>query len=149
MGRQHPKIRLAVGPGPEGAFSAAALSPDGKRLAVGGDPFGGGKLGWLVHVLSLEDGAIETVLKGHGSLITSLAFSPDGLYLASGSFDNTAILYDTRTWQPQTQLKGHKGAVDRIVASLAKNDFRFSTLVVEISKSDPFRMRRGKDQKNE
>jgi hypothetical protein len=37
-------------------------------------------------------------------------------------------------------------AVDQIVAALAKNDYRFSRLVVEIAKSDPFRMRRGKDQ---
>lgn len=40
-----------------------------------------------------------------------------------------------------------KPAVDGIVTALAKNDFRFSTLMVEITKSDPFRMRRGKDQK--
>ena len=39
-----------------------------------------------------------------------------------------------------------KPAVDRIVAALAKNDYRFSTLVVEICKSDPFCLRRGKDQ---
>jgi hypothetical protein len=39
-----------------------------------------------------------------------------------------------------------KSAVDRIVAALAKNDYRFSTLVVEICKSDPFVLRRGKDQ---
>jgi len=42
-----------------------------------------------------------------------------------------------------------KPAVDQIVAALAKNDFRFTTLMVEITKSDPFRMRRGKDQKND
>jgi hypothetical protein len=42
-----------------------------------------------------------------------------------------------------------KTAVDQIVMALAKNDFRFSTLVVEITQSDPFRMRRGKDQKDE
>jgi mono/diheme cytochrome c family protein len=36
-------------------------------------------------------------------------------------------------------------AVDRIVASLAKEDYRFSTLVREIVRSDPFRLRRGKD----
>src|ERR1019366_7812158 len=41
-----------------------------------------------------------------------------------------------------------KGSVDRIIAALGKDDFRFSTLMVEITKSDPFRMRRGKDQKN-
>jgi hypothetical protein len=39
-----------------------------------------------------------------------------------------------------------KPAIDQIVASLAKNDFRLSHLMVEITKSDPFRMRRGKDQ---
>ena len=36
-------------------------------------------------------------------------------------------------------------AVDAIVASLAKNDYRFSALATEISKSLPFRMRRGKE----
>jgi hypothetical protein len=39
-----------------------------------------------------------------------------------------------------------KPAVDQIVAALAKNDYRMATLVVEIAKSDPFRLRRGKDQ---
>jgi hypothetical protein len=38
-----------------------------------------------------------------------------------------------------------KPAVDRIVAALAKNDYRFSTLVGEVVKSFPFTMRRGKD----
>ncbi|MSQ93869.1 MAG: DUF1592 domain-containing protein [Gemmataceae bacterium] len=42
-----------------------------------------------------------------------------------------------------------KTAVDNIVTALAKNDFRFSTLIVEITQSDPFRMRRGKDKKDE
>jgi hypothetical protein len=35
-------------------------------------------------------------------------------------------------------------AVDKALGSLAKDKYRFSTLVVEIVKSDPFRMRRGK-----
>ncbi|MBI2808547.1 MAG: DUF1592 domain-containing protein [Planctomycetes bacterium] len=41
-----------------------------------------------------------------------------------------------------------KPAIDRIVSALSKNDFRFSTLMVEITQSEPFRMRRGKDQKD-
>ena len=36
-------------------------------------------------------------------------------------------------------------AVDRIIEALARNNYRFSTLVLEIVKSDPFRLRRGKD----
>jgi len=36
--------------------------------------------------------------------------------------------------------------VNAIVKALEQNDYRFSKLVVEICKSDPFRMRRGKDK---
>jgi hypothetical protein len=35
--------------------------------------------------------------------------------------------------------------VDHINEALAKNDYRFSTLVTEIVRSDPFRLRRGKE----
>lgn len=38
---------------------------------------------------------------------------------------------------------GDRPAVNRIVAALDKNDYRFSTLVVEIARSEPFRLRRG------
>jgi hypothetical protein len=33
--------------------------------------------------------------------------------------------------------------VDRVTAAMAQNDYKFSTLVIELVKSDPFRMRRG------
>jgi mono/diheme cytochrome c family protein len=39
-----------------------------------------------------------------------------------------------------------KCAVDKICAALAKNNYRFSTLLIEIVKSDPFQMRRGRRQ---
>ena len=39
-----------------------------------------------------------------------------------------------------------KPAIDGIVAALQKNDFKFSILVASIAQSDPFRLRRGKDQ---
>lgn len=38
-----------------------------------------------------------------------------------------------------------KRTVDNICDSLAKNGYKFSTLVAEIAKSNPFRMRRGKE----
>jgi hypothetical protein len=37
--------------------------------------------------------------------------------------------------------------LDRVTEALAKANYQFSTLAVEIAKSDPFRMRRGKDQR--
>ena len=36
-----------------------------------------------------------------------------------------------------------KRALDAICENLAKADFKFSALVVQIAKSDPFRMKRG------
>jgi hypothetical protein len=36
-----------------------------------------------------------------------------------------------------------KPTIDRISTALARTDYKFSTLVVEIVKSDPFRLRRG------
>jgi mono/diheme cytochrome c family protein len=36
-------------------------------------------------------------------------------------------------------------SIDRINAALARNEYKFSTLVTEIVRSDPFRLRRGKD----
>jgi Protein of unknown function (DUF1588)/Protein of unknown function (DUF1592)/Protein of unknown function (DUF1585) len=39
-----------------------------------------------------------------------------------------------------------KRSIDRVTEQLAKNDYRFSALVIEIVKSDPFRLRRGKEQ---
>jgi len=40
-----------------------------------------------------------------------------------------------------------KPTIDRVNSALEKNGYKFSTLVTEIVKSDPFRLRRGKDQK--
>jgi hypothetical protein len=39
-----------------------------------------------------------------------------------------------------------KPAIDGILAVLEKNDYRFSRLITAIAQSDPFRLRRGKDQ---
>jgi hypothetical protein len=36
--------------------------------------------------------------------------------------------------------------LDHIQAALARDDYKFSTLLQEIVKSDPFRLRRGKGQ---
>ncbi len=39
-----------------------------------------------------------------------------------------------------------KRAIDRIASDVAKDDFKFSRMVIAIVQSDPFRLRRGKDQ---
>ncbi|MQY03771.1 WD40 repeat domain-containing serine/threonine protein kinase [Actinomadura macrotermitis] len=71
----------------QGRCRAVAFSPDGKLLAYSD----GGTARLLTTANYQQSGP---ALTGHTSGITSLAFSPDGRLLATGSYDDTA-----RIWQ--------------------------------------------------
>ena len=49
--------------------------------------------------------------------INSVAFSPDGVTLASGSSDNTVRLWAVGTWELKRTLAGHASAVLSVVFS--------------------------------
>ena len=53
-------------------------------------------------------------LKGHAEAVVSIAFSPDGKTLASGSFDNTIRLWDMSTGTHKRTLTGHTEGVSSI-----------------------------------
>ena len=57
-------LRPPIGRGPEGMLYAAALSPDGRTLAVGGYGNPADHRG-QIYLISLASGRIERVLKGH------------------------------------------------------------------------------------
>jgi len=108
-------LRPPIGPGPEGELYAAALSPDGRTLAVGGyglkDAYGS------IYLISTTTGRIERVLKGHTNVILSLALGvpPGGrLLLASGSYDNTARIWDVAAGECQRVLEGHTDRVNGV-----------------------------------
>ena len=108
-------LRPPIGPGNEGRLYAAALSPDGRTLAVGGlglkDALGS------IYLISTHTGRIERVLKGHTRVIISLAFGvpPGGrLLLASGSGDKTARIWDVAAGVCQCVLKGHTDRVQGV-----------------------------------
>nr|VFK65593.1 MAG: WD40 repeat [Candidatus Kentron sp. UNK]VFK71584.1 MAG: WD40 repeat [Candidatus Kentron sp. UNK] len=88
-------LRGQMGEGPEGKLHAGALAPtDGKGrrwLAVGGYP---SRWGIRLMDLNASPDAPLRLLKGHDNVIHSLAFSPDGKRLLSGSGDGTARLWD-------------------------------------------------------
>ena len=57
----------------------------------------------------------------HDSFVTALAYSPDGAYAASGSYDATVIIYDARTTvfakAALFKLQGHAGEVSALAFS--------------------------------
>jgi WD40 repeat protein len=103
-------IRGEVGPGFEGTTYSMALSPDSRWLAVGG---------WMhrecegrcgeIRLYDFATGQLTALLKGHINTVFSLAFSPDGKHLVSGSFDRTAIVWNVEDHKLLFHLQGHTG----------------------------------------
>jgi WD40 repeat protein len=109
-------LRPPIGRGPEGMLYAAALSPDGRTLAVGGYGFKG-VTGFKIHLIDLSTSRIARTLYGHESAIFSLAFARDGKRLVSGSSDRTARIWDVATGRCERVFKGIGGAVYGVIFS--------------------------------
>jgi len=54
---------------------------------------------------------LSITLSGHGGPVSSIAFSPDGRFLASGSHDYTLKIWEVGRWREVTTLRGHEGSV--------------------------------------
>jgi WD40 repeat protein len=60
----------------------------------------------------------ELVLQGgHTGVVYSVAFSPDGRRILTGSHDRTAILWDAGTGRRLRDLEGHAGTVRSVTFS--------------------------------
>src|SRR5262245_18311423 len=62
------------------------------------------------------DGAQDD-LGGHASAVWSVAFSPDGLTLATGSEDQTVRLWDAVTGRSRAVFEGHDDGVNAVAFS--------------------------------
>lgn len=113
-------LRPPIGPGREGEWNAAALSPDGKVLAVAGFGFLHGKektRSSPILLIDVGSGEIAKVLSGHSRTIEVLAFSGDGKRLASGGADRLVRIWDVAAGKETQTLKGHAGPVTSLVFS--------------------------------
>jgi WD40 repeat protein len=56
-------------------------------------------------------GPLVASLTGHDASVTSVSYSPDGLFLGSGSYDRTVRIWNPKTCQQLHCLRGHKEGI--------------------------------------
>lgn len=90
--------------------SSVAFSPDGKLIACQGRGPSAGEP--TLTVWDVDTREIQLTLTGHTRYVWKVAFSPDGQYLASGSWDSTIKIWDLKNTsvEPVT-LRGHAGII--------------------------------------
>jgi hypothetical protein len=114
---------------------AAVFAPDGRSLAAAYDD---------VRVWEIASGRVRVRFQGHRGAPLSLAYSPDGSFLASGSSDHTAVIWDVLGDLPlRGQSNLDQKALDKLWTDLASMDaanaFRaIKTLLAAKQQAAPF-----------
>jgi WD40 repeat protein/serine/threonine protein kinase len=95
-----------------GASVNIAFSPDGKRLATGGDEN-------TVKIWDVKTGKELQTLRGHNGDVYTVAFSPDdqGRWVASAGEDSAVKVWNSRTGKLIRSFPGHTGLVSSLAFS--------------------------------
>ena len=104
-------------------YEVAALSQHGSMVAIGD------KNGTQIHLWNTATGSRRVTLNGHTGFfeedqdereaeIRMLAFTQDGKMLASGSEDETVLLWNTEKGTKQATLSGHEEVVTTVAFSV-------------------------------
>lgn len=109
------RLRFASLVHQSGAYQVA-YAPDGQHLATCGERVA--RLFVAPKVGGMTDGSFGTrrhEYSGHGGLVTALAFSPDGHYLATGSADKMIRIWNVGTpARPWRVFQGHDDQISSL-----------------------------------
>ncbi|MFD7283739.1 trypsin-like peptidase domain-containing protein [Streptomyces sp. NPDC059862] len=117
------RTKKTLSPDLGGVFSVA-FSPDGRTLATGsaGCPSESDRAACLsaddgvggVHLWDVASGKMRRSLTGHTGGLTSVAFSPDGRTLVTGSYDRTVRVWDAISGKNRRTLTGYGATVTSV-----------------------------------
>ena len=72
---------------------------------------------WEANYLIRQAEATPLTLHGHIEFVNSVAFSPDGRRIVSGSYDTTIKVWDAETGREIRTLEGHFAGVNSVAFS--------------------------------
>jgi len=120
--REKPKIIVGVPPANVHPVRAVAVSPDKSTVVAGrGNQIHIYDAGSGMYIRSLFDPSLKTpdgkpVKAAHLSIVDALAYSPDGKYLVSGSFQEMSV-WDIKTGELRHKVTGYAYSVVAIAFS--------------------------------
>jgi len=105
---------LFVFRGHDRRVSTVAFSPNGKRIASGGEFVVKNINLGIVKIWDPETGKEEFSLEGHKANVRAVAYSPDGLTLVSADFAGGIRVWDATTGMLRHSLFGNKDGIQSI-----------------------------------
>jgi WD40 repeat protein len=97
-------------------INTVAFSPDGDVVLAAGWTISG-KATYPVRLWRVADGGVMATLTGHSDVVICSAFSPEGRYAVTGSWDRTAIVWDVNSGKEYRQLDAHSKWVTAVAFS--------------------------------
>jgi WD40 repeat protein/uncharacterized caspase-like protein len=103
--------------GHSSAVRSVAFTPDGKQVLTGsgyaiGESYSGGD--HTARLWDVQSGKELRTFTGHASGVDSVAFSPDGKQVLTGSRDRTARLWDAQSGKELRTFAGHSAEVNSV-----------------------------------